>query len=161
MKTPHRSTKPKKVSIDHPKPEPDIISTWRQIPLSEAIVEKWTQDLRDFPTHFPEATSITDFINSKEIYHQQYYRLVNKYPLFKLAHEHTREVLGQRLWHNSVTRKYDWKAAHYMLHTYGQKFKDADRYHMELAKEKNDELAKSLVSGIVHSNKDKIHDSNT
>lgn len=154
------TTKKLKRSKNHTASNPDILSSWRQIPLGDTIVEKWTEDLRNFPKEYPDATSLTQFMNLKEIYRQQYYSLVKKYPSFKLAHEHTKYTLGERLWHNAVNRKYDWKAVHFRLHDYDDEFKALDRYHVDLAKEKNEEMAKSLISGIMHSNKDNIHESN-
>ena len=44
---------------------------------------------------------------------------------------------------------------------FDKEFQEDDAYHVKLAKEKNEDAVAHLVSGIIHSNKDKIHESNT
>ena len=138
----------------------DMPMTWREIPISQNIVDKWTEELRAFPDNFPQAKTMTEFYNMKEIYKETFIRLLARHPKLKEAHDHVKRRLGERLWSNAVDNKANWKAVHHRLHTYDKEFEESDTYHAELARKKNEDAIASLVSGIVHSNKDKIHDSN-
>jgi hypothetical protein len=135
--------------------------TWRQMPLSTHIIEQWTEELRAFPDQYPQAKTLTEFMTIKEIYKDTFYRLVNRNKEFKAAYEHTKLRLGERLWANAVDNKANWKAVHHRLYRFDKEFQEDDAYHVKLAKEKNEDAVAHLVSGIIHSNKDKIHESNT
>ena len=45
------------------------------------------------------------------------------------------QTLGERLWGKAVDKQADWKAVHFMLHTYGDEYKDSDKYHNDMKKE--------------------------
>lgn len=158
MKNNYINKKKKKVPTDSTI-DPDIIFTWRQIPLDERIVQKYAEDLRKYPDTHPECKSITSFMEEKEIYRDQYYKLVDKYPYFKQAHEWCKQKLGERLWSNAVDRKTDWKATHWRLHTYSQEFDEINQYHAKLSQEKESAIAQAMA-GILHSNKDQLHPGN-
>jgi len=161
MKTPHRSTKRKKeTNKETPiRAIPDCY-TWNLVPVMDNAPEVWAQELREFVKDNPHVRTFRDFFDAKQIYRKTFYAMIERFPVLKQAHEEAKMTLGERLWESSVDRKTDWRATHHRLWRYGKEFEEDDTYHLELAKQKNEELAKSLVSGILHSNKDKIHDSN-
>ena len=160
-KPPNNITKKSKVTKERTEFKPiEGCYTWHQNSISEHVVEQWADELRRFPYEYPEAKSLTQFLNIKQIYKDTFYNILKKNEKLRAAHAYAKSVLGEKLWEKAVDNKANWKAVHYRLHDYDQEFKDMDRYHVELAKEKNEDMAKSLLAGIVHSNKDSIHDSN-
>lgn len=134
--------------------------TWHQNSISEHVVEQWADELRRFPYEYPEAKSLTQFLNLKQIYKDTFYNILKKNEKLRDAHAHAKFILGEKLWERAVDNKANWKAVHHRLWSFDEEFVKDDRYHVELAKEKNEEIAKSLLAGILHSNKDNIHDNN-
>jgi hypothetical protein len=161
MKTPNTITAKKKVSREITKPRhiPDAY-TWNLVPVMDNAPQVWAQELRDWVKNNPHARTITEFLDSKELYRDTYYKIIDRFPVLKEAHKHAKLTLGERLWQAAVDNKANWKAVHHRLYSYDTQFENDDAYHAKLAREKNEGAVEALVSGIIHSNKDKIHESN-
>jgi len=157
------STEKEKRAKNRTKEEPIEHSyNWNGLHLTQAIIDRWTEELRKFPEDFPHAKTLTEFMHIKQIYRSTFYALVKKDINFKKAYEHTQFRLGERLWASSVDNKTNWKAVHHRLHTFDQEFKEDDKYHDERAKKRNDSAIKALQGqSLLNDNALKnLHESN-
>jgi len=110
----------------------DGIYSWRTIPISQAMIEEWTNKLSTWVQLNPEAKTITEFIYSLGLTRGSYYKLLDKHPYFKEEHEKAMARLGERLWGNAVDKKADWSAVRFMIHSYSPEFDEAKKYETAL-----------------------------
>jgi len=108
------------------------IYSWRTIPISQAMIEKWTERLSTWVQEHPEAKTMTEFIYSLGISRKSYWRLLERHPHFKEEHEKAQQRLGERLWSNAVDKKADWNATRFLLHTYSEDFEKAKQHDASL-----------------------------
>lgn len=161
MKISHNNIVKKKISKDITQPRHITdVYTWNLVPVRDDAPQVWAQELRDWVKDNPQARTIRQFLDSKQLYKDAYYKMLHRFPVLKEANEYAKQIMGERLWESAVDKKTDWKASHHRLYRYGKEFEEDDAYHAKLSREKNDATVAALISGISHSNKDNIHDSN-
>jgi len=145
--------KPKRVSPGS-NTDPEHIYSYRMIPVSAAMVENMIKELKEYPEKNPNAKFITPYYRSKGFAHNDYYRLIAKYPLLKEAHQDALRTIGERLWSNAVDRKADWSPVKHRLYSYAKEFKEDDEHHARLkAIERGDENDKNKGPYIIHLDK--------
>lgn len=107
----------------------DCLFSFRTIPITEAMVEKWAHDLKQWIIDNPNAKTLTQFFLAKGLRQETYNRLVKKFDVLAEAHENAKRELGERLWGRAVDRQAEWKPVHFMLHNYAPEFDEANKYH--------------------------------
>lgn len=144
MKTPNPNTAPKKrtktdVTVEkrdkNPVPDPDMIFSYRQYPISEAMVNRMIEELPDWPIKNPNEISISEFYLSRNISEASYYRLLAKYPELKEAHKVAMQRLGNGLYKSAVFRKADWSAVRHKLYSFGDSFEKDYKFHAQIKAE--------------------------
>jgi hypothetical protein len=154
---PEEPIKPTKPLSEDPN---DHYFNWDNLFFTESAIERLCEDMLNFPDTHPQAKTLNEFMRWKKLYSGTFWRLHERNEKFKRAVDSAKEALGARLWANAVDNKGNWKATHFMLHTYSKEYDNANQYHSKLSQEKTNSEVAQLASLISVSNKDKIHDSN-
>lgn len=115
--------------------DPDMIYSYRQYPISKAIVDKMIEELPDWPLKNPIAISISEFYLSRNISEGSYYRLLEKYPELKECHKVALLRLGNSLYKSAVFKNADWSAVKHRLYNYGESFEKDYKFHAQIKAE--------------------------
>ena len=102
------------------------------IPVTEAMAQTMAQELKTWVAEHPEALTIMEYYQSKDLTQEEYQDIVNKYPTLKRSHSIVMQKLGYRLWEGGVRHKWNWQAILFGIHNYGQEFKDNTKYFSQL-----------------------------
>lgn len=119
------------------KREITCLYSWRQIPISQALIDKMIEELPEWPDQEQnyKKKHISDFYHSYQISRATYYDLLAMHPRLKAGHEIAMQKLGERLWDRCTEKELDWKPVYHRLWKYGTELKEDYQYHQDSAKE--------------------------
>lgn len=123
----------------------DYFFSWRDMPISEARINKIAEELIEWPNLNPDAKSITKFYMDKKISPGTWYKWVDKHPALREAENIALHIIGERLWGKAVEKQYDWKAVHWRLHRHGKEFREDYEYHKKISGEEEPTGTKYIV----------------
>lgn len=124
---------PKTAKVPHNDTDPDCLYSYRAIPLSQAVIDKMVEDLREWPEKNPDAKFIRAFYRERGISEKTYYKLLLRDKNLKEAHEEAMAIIGERLWGRSVDKQAHWPAVQFLLHKYSPDMKEAVEFNNQLA----------------------------
>ena len=128
----HNTIKPKRTKVRRTNPDPRAMYAWRQIPITQASINKYIEELPGWVEANPDAKFLTKFYRSHGVACTTWYALIKENVKLKQAYEEAMRELGERQYSNSVDFKANWAPVKHMLHRYAPEFKEADEHHARL-----------------------------
>lgn len=119
--------------------DPDHSFSFKVMPMSEAFINKLSDELPIWVLNNPDARFLTEFITFKGMTWDSYQKLVQKYPRLKAAHDSAKRMMGERMFCRAMDNKANWQAVKHRLYSYAPEFREDEEYHAQMkAKEKGD-----------------------
>lgn len=120
--------------VERQNPDPEMLYDLKQIPVSEAKINRLIDALEVWLNNNPEAKEIQEFYYEQGIPESTYYKLLNRSPRLKELHEMTKHRLGGRLWGKCVDFKANWAPVRFLMQNYGYQYAAAKEYEEMLSK---------------------------
>lgn len=152
MKNLNTSIKPKR--INKPRQPRDFVPTdtdpkstfaWRAIPVSDAMVNRYVEELYLWVENNPNEKFITKFYMSKGLARQTYFDLIERHDHLREAHNSAMRLMGERMVGNSIDFKANWAPVAKLMHMYAPEFKAVDEHHAKLRIEENQAMGVQTV----------------
>jgi hypothetical protein len=125
---------PKKTKRTSPAIDPNCFYSFKMIPISQVMVDKWVDEVLEYAAVSINKT-ISGFYRSKGLRNDTYYKLLGRHPELKASHEEAMRMMGERLWGRAVDKDADWAAVKHRLHNYAPEFDEDNKYHNRLKAE--------------------------
>jgi hypothetical protein len=123
-----------KAKVERQNPDPDMLYDLKQIPVSEARINRLCDSLENWFKNNPDAKEIQDFYYEEGIPESTYYKILHRSPRLKELHEMTKHRLGGRLWSKAVDFKANWAPVRFLMQNYGYQYAAAKEYEEMLSK---------------------------
>lgn len=114
--------------------DPDCLFDFKQIPISEARINRVIDALEVWVKNNPEAKEIQEFYYEQGLSSSTYYKLLDRSPALKELHERTMHQLGGKLWSKCVDFKANWAPVRFMMQNYGHQYAAAKEYEEMISK---------------------------
>ncbi len=114
----HRESKKRMVKRDRE----ELVYGFVDCPIPKAVINKWIQDLKNYPNEDPPHKSMMRFVHNRGYSEGDFYEKLKQYPELKKQYEMTKAEIGERLWSDCVDGRKNWQAAKFMIHDYSPRF---------------------------------------
>ena len=122
-----------------------MVYSFKEIPISEAFINRMIEDLKKWPDEHPEEKFLTKFYLGKGLSRDAYDNLLSRHSELKQTHKETMQLLGERLLSRAIDKKSDWNATRWCIHNYSQDFRDNNSYHAALANQEHENNGPAVV----------------
>jgi len=116
---------------------------FKEKPVSEAFIERLAQQMVDWSKQ-DDSLRITQFFNKCGIPNSMLYKWMDRFPVFKAAHEFTMSALADRRDIGALTRKYDGNYIEKSMGMYDPEYRKFMEWRASLA-DKNKDAQGTLV----------------
>lgn len=123
----------------------EMVYAFKEIPISEAFINRMIEDLKKWPDDNPEEKFLTKFYLGKGLSRDSYDNLLSRHPELKETHKMTMQLLGERLLSKAIDKKTDWPATRWCIHNYSQDFRDNNSYHAALSNQEHENKGPAIV----------------
>lgn len=122
------------------------IRSFKRKPVGDRFIEILATDLVEWATQDEDALKLTQFIISRGIAIQDFYRWLHKHQILKEAHATAMLALGNRREIGALTKKYDASMVKSIMPVYDPEWRKEEEWRQSL---KKDEDKRSVTLNLV------------
>lgn len=117
----------------------------KMVPISEAFIDRLSQDLATWAINDDEAYKITQFILKKGIPPDTFYDWINQFPVLNAANKIAVEAIGNRREMGGLKKQLDSSIVQFTMPSYDKNWKELRAWSAKLKEQENKNDSKIVI----------------